>query len=74
MLPRCPAGSQNEPKKVFPDWYSRCTVFLEKWTPERSTSRKEKKHENNERHAAWELKWSIISCMGVRIPKKLSTK
>ena len=28
------------------------------------------KHENDERHAAWELKLSIISCMGVRIPKR----
>ena len=55
MLPRCPAGSQNEPKKAFPKWYSRYTVFLEKWTPEKSNSRKEKKHENNERHLAWEI-------------------
>ena len=33
-----------------------------------------KKHENNERHPAWELLWSIIPCIRTIIPKKHSTE
>jgi len=32
------------------------------------------KHENNERHPAWELIWSIIPCIRTRISKKTSTE